>query len=609
MSKSKVKTKAPMKTEAEVIPPYLAVKAMRDNGYKNTAYALAELIDNSIQADANCVEVLCLEKTVKSGKKNLKRIDEIAVIDNGIGMDSDTLRLALQFGNGTHLEDRSGIGRFGMGLPNSSISQCRRVDVWTWQSGPKNAMHTFLDLDSIESGSTREIPEPTAKPVPENWLTLSKEKGTTGTLVVWKEFDKHRLSWKGSNTILRHTESLIGRMYRKFIDEGTIQIRLAVLDNNGSIISEKLAVPNDPLYLMAPSSTDKPFDKKPMFQQWGESNTSFPLDFNGDTHSVEVRLSWATPETLPDDGTDRGSKKYGKHAAKNIGVSVLRAGRELILDGSWAKGYDPTERWWGAEIEFPPALDEVFGVTNNKQDATVFSHMSKFDWTTEAEEGESFMHFKRRLKEEGDTRHLLIEVVSYLSEQLKQIRNRLKDQTKGRRSGSKRHDDTSVEDRASSKWKNRASKGYKAETDEEEYDKDAEKSLVDDLVGKNYDPDIAREIAEAVQKRNRKVIFVEAEVDSQAFFNVEAKTGGVTEIVFNSRHPAYDSLIQMLDPDLSEDSDSDLIDRIESASNTLKLILAAWARYEEEDLPSKDKIRDIRHEWGKMAKDFLTDED
>lgn len=32
----------------EVIPPKLAVKAMRDSGYKNTAYAIAELIDNSV---------------------------------------------------------------------------------------------------------------------------------------------------------------------------------------------------------------------------------------------------------------------------------------------------------------------------------------------------------------------------------------------------------------------------------------------------------------------------------------------------------------------------------------------------------------------------------
>ena len=41
-----------------------------------------------------------------------------------------------------------------------------------------------------------------------------------------------------------------------------------------------------------------------------------------------------------------------------------------MLDDGWCIGYDPRERWWGAEIEFPPTLDEVFGVPNNKQAAT-----------------------------------------------------------------------------------------------------------------------------------------------------------------------------------------------------------------------------------------------
>ena len=67
-----------------------------------------------------------------------------------------------------------------------------------------------------------------------------------------------------------------------------------------------------------------------------------------------VRMSFARRETLPEDGTARGNKEYGKHAAKNIGVSIVRAGRELDLDDSWARGYEPTERWWGAEVEFPP---------------------------------------------------------------------------------------------------------------------------------------------------------------------------------------------------------------------------------------------------------------
>ena len=88
-----------------IIPPELAVKAMRDSGYRNTAYALAELIDNSIQADASEVELICVEKYEQVNSQQRLRLQEIGTIDNGKGMSARTLSIALQFGNGTHLDD------------------------------------------------------------------------------------------------------------------------------------------------------------------------------------------------------------------------------------------------------------------------------------------------------------------------------------------------------------------------------------------------------------------------------------------------------------------------------------------------------------------------
>jgi hypothetical protein len=173
----------------EVIPPRLAIKAMRDSGYKNTAYALAELVDNAVQANADQVEVFCAEDWQQVAERQRRRISELAVLDNGDGMPAETLRLALQFGNGTHLADRSGIGRFGVGLPNASISQCRRVDVWSWQAGPHNALHTYLDMDAIEAGELREVPSPQPDPLPDQWRKLAEEIGESGTLVRWTNFD------------------------------------------------------------------------------------------------------------------------------------------------------------------------------------------------------------------------------------------------------------------------------------------------------------------------------------------------------------------------------------------------------------------------------------
>ena len=47
---------------------------------------------------------------------------ELLVQDNGTGMDPFTLRTALRFGGTTRFNDRTGLGRYGMGLPNSSLS-------------------------------------------------------------------------------------------------------------------------------------------------------------------------------------------------------------------------------------------------------------------------------------------------------------------------------------------------------------------------------------------------------------------------------------------------------------------------------------------------------
>ena len=595
-------------SEGEFIPPRLAVKAMRDSGYKNTAYALAELIDNALQAKANDVEVFCVEERVPIRERERKRITRIAVLDNGTGMEPDTLRLALQFGNGRYLNDRSGIGRFGMGLPNSSISQCRRVDVWTWQAGPDNAIYTYLDVGQIEADQIRRVPEPQPLPVPSEWRDQAQGLGTTGTLIVWSAFDEHRLTWKGARATLDHTEALIGRIYRKFIHEGQADIRLVALEDGTPAIDRHARV-NDPLYLLTPSSTPAPFNDKPMFQPWGEQHEEFSITVNGQTHTVTVRISWAKQETVTSDNTDRGSTKYGKHAAKNIGLSIVRARRELDLDPSWALSYDPRERWWGIEVEFPPELDEIFGVTNNKQAATIFSHMSQFDWETEAEPGEKYMDFKRRLEDEGDPRLALIDIVQYINDQLSKIRKRIWDQTKGKRSRGKRHDEPSADDAATTHWRARAEKGYTTEYDDQQLDEKTTRELKSDLVKNKYYPEeAAEEIVQAVLQRDRKVIFVTAESDSQAFFQVDPQPGGVTEVIFNTRHPAYEKLIRALDADVSEATGEDLVDRVENAATTLKLLLAAWARYEQEDVPSRDKIRDIRHEWGKMAKGFLTDE-
>ena len=520
----------------------------------------------------------------------------------------ETLRLALQFGNGTHLNDRKGIGRFGMGLPNSSISQCRRLEVWTWQNGPDNAMHSYLDVDEIEGRQLFSVPAPVHNPLPHDWRKYSQTIGTTGTLVLWSNFDEHRLTWRGASATLRNTETIVGRMYRKFIDDGRVTIRLLALLDDQSTYDENVRV-NDPLYLMATSSAPPPFDKEAMFQSWGDE--VFSINYDGKVHNVTVRTSWARPETVTDDTSDRGSKPYGKHAAKNVGLSIVREGRELDLDPAWTNSYDPTERWWGVEVEFPSTLDEVFGVTNTKQSATVFSNMAQFDWKAEANTGESHSEFRERLQYDGDPRSFLLSIVEHIRQQITEARRRLKKQTATRRTKNDRHDNPAVEDMATSKFRERAEQGHETDADGEDFTEEDRKNFEEDLKSdKDYREDVAEKIANATFSRNRKVVFLTKAMEGYAFFNVEHKQGGLTAIVFNTNHPFYDQLIESLEPDIGEvETDSDLLDRIHKAADTLELLFAAWARYEMEEVTHQPHLFETRQEWGKMARFFLIEKE
>jgi hypothetical protein len=105
------------------------IKATRDSGYKGTDSAMSELIDNSIQAGATRVDIKMLsveQEQVGPGRRAMPRVVEIGFADNGKGMDGELLRRAVRFGDSNRFDDRSGLGRFGMGLPNASVSQCLR---------------------------------------------------------------------------------------------------------------------------------------------------------------------------------------------------------------------------------------------------------------------------------------------------------------------------------------------------------------------------------------------------------------------------------------------------------------------------------------------------
>ena len=205
--------------------------------------------------------------------------------------------------------------------------------------------------------------------------------------------------WRSAQAIIDNSELLIGRMYRYFLNDNAVQIRLVSFDMEAApqlrALNERFALPNDPLYLLQNTSCPAPYDKTPMFTQGEFQNTNFDILFNGEKHTVTVRFSYAKEEAR--EGFNPGSRDYGKHAAKNLGVSIMRADRELDLDASWSDPSEVRDRWWGVELSFPPALDDLFGVTNNKQSARNFTELAKVELESFLEEGQTLRIYARRV--------------------------------------------------------------------------------------------------------------------------------------------------------------------------------------------------------------------
>lgn len=71
-------------------------------------------------------------------------------------------------------------------------------------------------------------------------------------------------------------------------------------------------------------------------------------------------------------------------------------------------------------------------------------------------------------------------------------------------------------------------------------------------------------------------------------------------------HPAYKHLVECLDKNVENVPAEQLRERLQNASDGLRLLLTAWARYEDEqpDGREREAVRDARADWGRVARQF-----
>src|SRR6185503_1259262 len=207
------------------------IEKMRSSDYQGTSYAFAEIIDNSFDANATKVKITCIEKR---DRQNKRFIDEIIFSDNGDGMGFAVLNNCLTFAYGTN-EDldevirRKKIGKFGMGLPNSSISQCKTVEVYSKPAGEAWRCKK-LDIKELVDNDVTELADCYETSLPSHFDAIDATVGEkNGTIVSWKNCD--RLDRQFADTLFKRSEGILGRLFRYHLANGC-KIELSIYQHN-----------------------------------------------------------------------------------------------------------------------------------------------------------------------------------------------------------------------------------------------------------------------------------------------------------------------------------------------------------------------------------------
>lgn len=357
------------------------ISSLRDVGYNSTTSALCEHVDNAIQWGATEVRVYFRQ----TGKKGAYETD-VLVLDNGSGMAPNILRFATSFGGSMVYDNRSGIGRYGMGMKTAALSMSPVMDLYSWQE-PGAYYNMALDVEAIgkERANLIELPDPTlmdqlpsevsdmlVKPMSfpdrheqalftEKHDDLKARLGKSGTIVFLPSCD--RLTFAKARTLCEHAVKEMSRVYRRFLAKG---IKLYV--NN------RLVAPFDPTYSMSAARHAKiPEIKvkesrlvisKVIDIKRSENNRQDPED--AETAPATVRL-YALP--IEDWGAlPLKIRKNDLHLYDDNMISVLRNDREVFVGTipQIMKRHSDAN-WLRIQIDFAGQLDEAFGVAANKQ--------------------------------------------------------------------------------------------------------------------------------------------------------------------------------------------------------------------------------------------------
>ncbi len=315
--------------------------SMRDLGY-SLETAIADLIDNSISAGADRIDIIC----DVSGELPL-----VVILDNGKGMTEGELLAAMRHGTDNPRRHRSprDLGRFGLGLKTASFSQCRSLTVVS--TGDASICGAEWNLDRIDAADDwilSILDEADIQALP-----YVDRLGRHGTAVLWRELD-------------RMLEDEVGDRRQEIVNE-----KLEVVGRHLALVFHRFLsgeVKGHPRVTLAinghPIAAFDPFCRKnPATQVLPEEIVRI-----GD---AEVRLQ---PYVLPHHSRLSASE-YDYYQDRsdfisNQGGYVYRNGR-LMAWGDWFRLVPKGEatKLARVQIDFPNSLDEAWTIDIKKSRA------------------------------------------------------------------------------------------------------------------------------------------------------------------------------------------------------------------------------------------------
>ena len=217
----------------ELLPdPERIVNGLRDTGY-NFNTAIADIIDNSIAANANMVSInVMLEPDMKT---------KVYITDNGIGMNEQGLKNAMRYGSKARAEKKC-LGKFGLGLKTASTAFCRKLSVISRSEEDSQIRKVQWDLDYIGAKGAWLLQFPPLD-IDETREFEDITNGGHGTLVVWDNIDRLMKDYKtlknaqkGLVKILNDLKFHLSMVFQRYLDENDSRAKNVEIVVNTAIL-------------------------------------------------------------------------------------------------------------------------------------------------------------------------------------------------------------------------------------------------------------------------------------------------------------------------------------------------------------------------------------